>query len=215
MNYLAHIFLSGSDKKMQFGNFIADAVKGSSYNKYPPAIRDGILLHRAIDSFTDTHPAVKEYIRMMRPYFGRYSGILLDIFFDYILASRFNEYSGISLQHYTKRFYLTIIWNIRWLPAAIKRFILHFIMTDRLCKYETIEGIKNSLKIMEKADRLKISAEKATEYLIRHEQEIQTVFRLLFSDLNILCEEYIHTNDRPGYLKNMLKKPEVSAPIIL
>lgn len=204
MNYLAHIFLSGSDKKMQFGNFIADAVKGSSYNKYPPEIRDGILLHRAIDSFTDTHPAVKEYIRIMRPHFGRYSGILLDIFFDYILASRFIKYAGISLPHYTKRFYFTIIWNIRWLPARIKRFILHFIMTDRLRKYETVEGIKDSLEIMVNADKLKISAEEATKYLAQHEKEIQTVFQLLFSELKPLCEGYILTNDRPAYLMVML-----------
>lgn len=206
MNYLAHIFLSGNDKKMQFGNFIADAVKGSSYNKYPPAIRDGILLHRTIDSFTDTHPAVKEYIRIMRPHFGRYSGILLDIFFDYILASRFKDYSRISLPHYTKRFYFTIAWNIRWLPTRIKRFILHFITTDRLRKYETVEGIKSSLEIMVNADKLKISAEEATEYLTQHEKEIQTVFRLLFNELKPLCEGYILTNDRRGYLKMVQNK---------
>ena len=203
MNYLAHIFLSGSNKKMQFGNFIADTVKGSSYNKYPPAIRDGILLHRAIDSFTDTHPSVKEYIRVMRPHFGRYSGILLDIYFDYILASRFEEYSAVSLKRFTKRFYFTMIWYFRWLPVSIKSFMLHFIMTNRLSKYGTVEGIKNSLEIMVKADKLKISAEEAAEYLIRHEQEIQTVFRLLFNELKVLCEGYILTNDRPGYLKEM------------
>ena len=206
MNYLAHIYLSGTDKKMQFGNFIADAVKGCSYNKYPPAIRDGILLHRAIDSFTDTHPAVREYIRIMRPHFGRYSGILLDIYFDYILASRFEEYSKVSLKRFTKRFYFTLIWNFRWLPVVIKRFILHFIATDRLHKYETIEGIQSSLEIMVKADKLKISAEDAAEYLIRHEQEIDTVFRSFFNELKAVCKEYILTNDRQEYLKKMQKR---------
>ena len=38
MNYLAHIFLSGSNRKVQLGNFVGDAVKGSSYKNYPPDI---------------------------------------------------------------------------------------------------------------------------------------------------------------------------------
>lgn len=206
MNYLAHIFLSGTHKKMQFGNFIADAVKGSSYNKYPPKIRDGILLHRAIDSFTDTHPVVKEYIRTMRPHFGRYSGILLDIYFDYMLASRFNKYSTVSLKHYTKGFYFTIIQNIRWLPVVMKRFILHFMLTDRLCKYETIEGIKNSFEIMVNADKIKISAEEAAEYLTQHEQEILNLFQPFFNELKDLCEGYILAKDRNEYLKKLQDK---------
>lgn len=53
MNYLAHIFLSGSNRKVQLGNFVGDAVKGSSYKNYPPDIAKGIQLHRAIDDYTD------------------------------------------------------------------------------------------------------------------------------------------------------------------
>lgn len=60
MNYLAHIFLSGSNRKVQLGNFVGDAVKGSSYKNYPPDIAKGIQLHRAIDDYTDRHPAVCE-----------------------------------------------------------------------------------------------------------------------------------------------------------
>ena len=60
MNYLAHIYLSGKNRQIQIGNFVGDAVKGKAYNSYPDFFRKGILLHRLIDSFADTHPAVKE-----------------------------------------------------------------------------------------------------------------------------------------------------------
>ena len=56
MNYLAHIFLSGDNRKIQIGNFVGDAVKGHAYNKFSPDFRKGILLHRAIDDYTDHHP---------------------------------------------------------------------------------------------------------------------------------------------------------------
>lgn len=70
MNYLAHIFLSGSNRKVQLGNFVGDAVKGSSYKNYPPDIAKGIQLHRAIDDYTDHHPAVCEVVHRLQPEFG-------------------------------------------------------------------------------------------------------------------------------------------------
>ena len=55
MNYLAHAFLSLNDDEIQLGNLIGDFVKGNKYERYPPKIKKGILLHRHIDSFTDHH----------------------------------------------------------------------------------------------------------------------------------------------------------------
>ena len=46
MNYLAHIFLSGDDRRVQIGNFVGDAVKGRAYENYPLGFREGILLYR-------------------------------------------------------------------------------------------------------------------------------------------------------------------------
>ena len=55
MNYLAHVYLSGSDEFLCIGNFIGDHVKGKAYFDYPETIQNGILLHRKIDYFTDQH----------------------------------------------------------------------------------------------------------------------------------------------------------------
>lgn len=190
MNYLAHIFLSGADRKMQLGNFIGDAVKGSSYQNYPQAISNGILLHRAIDDYTDKHPAIKETVRALKPYFGRYSGVLLDIYFDYLLASRFTTFSDIPLKKYTRRFYITLIINYRYLPERIKRFVWHFIATDRLGKYAKPEGIREALEIMVDYRHLDISVDRAMEYLSEHEEELFAVFQPFFIELQAYCEGY-------------------------
>ena len=55
MNFLGHLALSGNDNDVLFGNFIADAIKGKSYLDWPKKVQKGILLHRFIDDFTDTH----------------------------------------------------------------------------------------------------------------------------------------------------------------
>jgi len=195
MNYLAHIFLSGADKKMQLGNFFADAVKGSSYKNYPQPITNGILLHRAIDAYTDSHPAVKEIIRSMRPHFGRYSAVLLDIWFDYLLASRFSKFSDIPLKRYARSFYFTLMFNRRYLPDRFKRFMWHFILTNRLNKYATTDGIREALEIMVRVHRITISVPEAIQYLEDHEEELFAVFEPFFTELQFYCEEYKKEHD--------------------
>ncbi len=168
---------------MQIGNFIADAVKGMAYKHYPEQIAAGILLHRKIDDFTDNHPAVRETVRQLRPYFGRYSGILLDIYFDYLLASRFTQFSPLSLNRFAWRFYWAELCYRSYLPARFKGFMWHFICTNRLCMYASIAGIRDSLTIMVRYGRADLDVDKAVAYLVAHESELWAVFQPFFEDL--------------------------------
>ncbi|MCF6183790.1 MAG: ACP phosphodiesterase [Bacteroidales bacterium] len=100
MNFLAHIFLSGDNEAVKFGNFTGDWVKGKSYNNFPREIQKGILLHRKIDSYTDSHNTVKKSILKIRPAYGKYSGVVTDILYDHFLAQNWQIYSESSLKDY-------------------------------------------------------------------------------------------------------------------
>lgn len=191
MNYLAHIYLSGDNRKVQIGNFIGDAVKGSTYTNYPQPIAKGILMHRAIDEYTDNHQSIKETVRNMRPNFGRYSAVLLDIYFDYLLASHFNEFSTTSLNHFSRRFYWTILANWRYLPERIKNFMWHFISTNRLGQYAHIEGIRESLNIMYRYNRLPIDVENAVSFLAENQEDLWSVFYPFFIEVKNEFSNYI------------------------
>ena len=93
MNFLAHIYLSGTDEKILVGNFMGDYVKGRDYLKYPEDIRKGLLLHRQIDFYTDNHPIVKNSKKRIESVYRKYSGIIIDIFYDYFLATNWPDYS--------------------------------------------------------------------------------------------------------------------------
>lgn len=191
MNYLAHIYLSGNDRKVQIGNFIGDAVKGSSYTNYPDLIAKGVLMHRAIDDYTDNHPLIIETVRNLRPHFGRYSAVLLDIFFDHLLASRFDEFSSSSLNRFAWRFYLTILTHWRYLPERIKNFMWHFISTNRLGRYAEIEGIRESLNIMVKYNRLPVDVDDSIAFLMDSKEELWTVFHPFFVEQQTVFEDYV------------------------
>jgi acyl carrier protein phosphodiesterase len=66
MNFLAHIYLSGDNKLVTIGNFVADGVRGNKYKLYPAEIQAGIKLHREIDTFTDAHPVFRDPSRCIR-----------------------------------------------------------------------------------------------------------------------------------------------------
>lgn len=198
MNYLAHIYLSGEKLPKQLGGFIADAVKGKSYMQYSPEIAAGIVTHRAIDHFIDTHPLIIGQLQQMRPVTGKYSPVVLDIFLDHILASGFKAYTGKSLFLFSIRFYAYAIFNYTRLPVRFQRFVWHFVASDRLGKYKTESGIRQSLEIMKHYRGLDIDIDQTMHYLSRNNKELTTLFEQLLPELKELIQsKHIkHKNER-------------------
>ena len=148
MNYLAHLFLSGTDEQTMVGNFIGDYVKGNAWNKFPEKIKMGILMHRQIDSFTDAHPRFREAKVLFRSEFGLYSGIVVDLLYDHYLAKNWNEYSDLTLRTFTKRSHAVLLQNFMHLPFRVQKFLPFLIQHKRLESYASVHGIVQTLKVM-------------------------------------------------------------------
>ncbi len=177
MNYLAHIFLSGENRQIQVGNFIGDFVKGRDFEQYPSNIKRGILLHREIDHFTDSHPVFIEVVNILRPDFKRYAGIMADMYFDYFLASDFKKYNpSCNLRLFSYNFYLSALLNYPHLPERVKGFIFHFIGTNRLLQYSRIEGLRTSLMIMSHYKSSAINPQLGISFLQENEATLRTLF---------------------------------------
>ena len=120
MNYLAHLYLSGDSDEVLLGNFIGDYVKGQKYLHYSDDVQKGILLHRAIDSYTDSHPLVKEVAGFFRPEYGRYAGIVTDVILDHFLACYWRDYSPYSLRQFAKHVHAVLLSNFFQLPTRVR-----------------------------------------------------------------------------------------------
>ncbi len=77
------------------GNFIADSIKGNPFNQYDKEIVIGIRMHREIDTFTDSHYIVKESKARLYSNYGKYSPVIVDIFYDYFLAKYWSIYESV------------------------------------------------------------------------------------------------------------------------
>jgi acyl carrier protein phosphodiesterase len=148
MNFLAHLYLSGNDKDIMIGNFIADSVKGKAYLKYRNGIQHGILLHRKIDELTDNHKITKELSLLLKSHFRRYAGVVIDVFYDHFLSKNWDKYSDTSLKNFIKKSHGILLKSIGVLPPQVQGFLPIMIAKNRLYSYSKIEGLRDALERM-------------------------------------------------------------------
>jgi acyl carrier protein phosphodiesterase len=183
MNYLAHVYLSGDLKMVTIGNFIADGIKGKSYQNYPIALQVGILLHREIDTFTDAHPTVRKSTKRLHEKYGHYSGIIVDILYDHFLAKNWKHYSNIPLAEYVDNFYDALEDNFEILPQRIQQMLPYMISGNWLLSYASIEGISKVLDGMNRRTKNRAKMNLAVEDLKQFYNEFETEFTSFFEEL--------------------------------
>lgn len=145
MNYLAHLYLAYPDHGLMVGNFIADAVKGHHYQDFPEQIKQGIIMHRSIDDFTDHHPLVLDSKKYFSKEFDKYSGVLIDIYFDYFLAKNFALYMDISLSTFASNTYSILTNNKNIFPERSLQFFEYMTKENILERYAELDGMKKVL----------------------------------------------------------------------
>jgi len=183
MNFLAHLYLSGENIDIRLGNFIGDYVKGNKLENYSEDIKKGIVIHRAIDTFTDKHPSTHACNKLLQPGYGKYSGVVVDIFYDHFLAKDWKNYSNSDLKSYTKLFYHQMVQRCHLLPARVNRFLPFMIHSDRLYSYRTLDGLKQAIDIMSKVSSLPSNSEFAIQILKENYTFYNDQFKIIFADI--------------------------------
>lgn len=191
MNFLAHLYLSGNDEEIKFGNFIGDWVKGHKYELYPEKIKQGILLHRHIDHYTDHHPVVHNSIVRLRPAYGKHAGISVDILYDHFLANNWTSYSDRDIVEYVEDFHKYVLKNLSILPENAKRFAFPFIRNKRLLCYADLDCFKDVLEKMAIYTSMPDKAEDAM-LIIKHDYRLfEDEFKRFFKELRQYANQLI------------------------
>lgn len=192
MNFLAHSHLSGNNRDILFGNFIADSVKGSDFNKYPDNIKNGILIHRKIDSYTDKHEIVKESIKILRPDYGKFSGIIVDIYYDHFLAINWQEYNNVELSDFAKEVYLTLGKRFQHLPARNLRMLPFLIAQNWLVGYANLDDLRRVFWGMDRRTKNISGMKNAVDQLVKNYKLLESQFRAFYPDLQEFSKENLH-----------------------
>jgi acyl carrier protein phosphodiesterase len=189
MNFLAHLFLSGPADAPTYagillGQFIADSVPGKQLENYPPAVQAGIRLHRAIDAYTDQHPVVRRSTQRLREAgYGKYAGVISDMFLDHFLARNFAEFSTETLAGFTRRVYAVLQAHEAEMPPRVQQFFPHLVQHNWLLGYAETEGIRRALSGLSRRALPGSGMETAVRELERNYAAYEADFRAFFLDL--------------------------------
>jgi len=142
MNFLAHAYLSGTDEEILIGNFIADAVKGSNAAAFSEGIQKGIRLHREIDSYTDHHPIFLRSKKRLQEEYGKFSGVVVDIYYDHFLARDWAKYFDRELSEFALHVYKVMLENYALLPPRSKRILPYMVIHNWLVGYSRFKDLQ-------------------------------------------------------------------------
>ena len=187
MNFLAHIYLSGDNDDIKIGNFLGDFVKGRlnklTNAQYSKGVIKGMALHREIDSFTDNHPVVRQSIDRLQPKYHKSSGIVIDMFYDHILAKNFHLYSEISLEKYAQNFYDLLKKRSTEIPEPMNRMVKSMVSRNWFVGYKSYEGIEWALTGISKRLSFESGIEHATEELRNDYELYKAEFQQFFPEI--------------------------------
>lgn len=168
---------------------MADPIKGKDYEKYSGDLRKGILLHRRIDTFTDSHPTTFKSAHRLFKNFGHYNGVINDVFYDHLLAKNWKDYHNLELSDYIEDFYRLIDNNFELLPERVQYLFPYMKAQNWLLSYQDIEGIEKILYQMSSRIKGDLKLNEAVIELREHYTEFENEFRDFFPEIKAYVAE--------------------------
>lgn len=153
MNFLAHALLAENTSALMVGGVIGDWIKGVLPGQLPTDLARGVALHRAIDSFVETHPAFQCSRARVSPARRRYAGVLVDIFYDHVLARDWDRFHTEKLGSYCQSVYRQIAVRIDDMPESAGLAMRLMAQEDWLQSYAALEGMADVLARMSRRAR--------------------------------------------------------------
>ena len=144
MNFLAHFHLAWPDPGLVAGGLEGDYRKGPVTATSGDPLAHGILLHRAIDAYTDDHPVVRDARGQFPPELRRYAGILIDLSFDHFLTRHWDTHSDIPLPEFARTVYSQLGEAENELSQGALRMARWLAEMDVLTRYDVWESVPAS-----------------------------------------------------------------------
>lgn len=183
VNFLAHIYLSFEEPEVTLGNFFADHIRGNNYKHLPDTVQKGVLLHRAIDTYTDAHPIPRKSSKRLHKNYSHYSRVIVDIYYDHFLAKNWNDYSKTPLKPFVENFYDLLNRNYGLLPSGTQRMLPYMVADNWLFNYSNLDGISRVLSGMNRRTQNKSKMNFAILDLEEHYLDFENEFRAFFKEL--------------------------------
>jgi acyl carrier protein phosphodiesterase len=188
MNFIAHFHLSKNNSSYVVGNYLADLILHKELSLLDSSTMQGIYFHRKIDSFTDQHPLVKDLKQRLHPHHGKYSGVVLDVLFDYCLFQHWADFSTETFEDFRKRIYQILRDQQALLPERLQVESKKMMDADWLLHYTQDKGLQKVFLSLEKRASFEGNLQKGLDTFYLHQEAIHQHFQPFYRDLIQYCD---------------------------
>lgn len=203
MNYLAHLFLAGHNDGVILGNLLEDFVTGRIENetnsKLPKDVKVGLLMHRQIDTLTDSNHIVKECKEIFYPNFGKYSPIIIDVLFDHYLIKNWEIFTEEPFESFRPRVYKSLRTYLEIQPDHLKEMISSMIEHDWLKNYKENWGLEKAfLNLNKRINKPDLDLTLSLKEFEQNYYFINEKFLEFFEDLKKHCDNLLKEHQLDG-----------------
>lgn len=157
-------------------NLFGDFVKGKDLSRYPEKIQEGILLHRKIDNYIDHHPIVRELIHELYILLPKIAPIAVDLYFDHLLAKKWDEFHSMKLEDFVQQFYASIDPSTTYYTEQFQFVLTKMQEKNWLYNYQFIEGLEKSSNGVSRRISFPNKLSDAVLVYQQYEQKIEETF---------------------------------------
>lgn len=145
MNFLAHLYLAGENEDHVVGQLLADFLERGWQELVSPGVLRGIRLHQQADLYTDQHALFRRSRERLPRHLRRYAGIVVDIFYDHLLATRWEQFHDMPLQQFAQSRYRILEGRTEEMTDRMRAVLPILVERDWLTSYRDIEGMERAL----------------------------------------------------------------------
>lgn len=142
VNFLAHLVLSDRTGPSMIGNLLPDLVRPRLAGPLHPEVAAGVVRHRRVDAFTDTHPVFARSRARLRERHGLYASVLVDVLYDHVLSLTWSRYETTGRRAFIAGAYRLMREDETLMPEPMPRIIRAMAGEDWLGAYASPEGLR-------------------------------------------------------------------------
>ena len=143
----------------------------------------GVLRHKSIDAFTDSHPAVEQMVSLLRPFQGKYTPVVADVLMDFILSKNWSAYQTQSIEAFCGRTYDIVERHLEQLPSRLHPRIERMLSHQWLESCKSRERMTQTFLMLSKRAAFENNIPDAMKAYDQHEEEMDRLFVAFFSDV--------------------------------
>lgn len=186
MNYLAHLYFSAQTPLAWAGSLMGDFLKGPIPSQLPDELKLHVRLHRRLDSYTCYSEPFQTSRKRLDPRFRYARGVLVDVFYDHLLACNWSRYSTIPLEDFSSQVYRGLEACFELLPTTLQQQLPHMMEHDWLSSYRQPDIVLKVLQRLEARLRYKIPLAEGFGELARCRTGLESDFSAFMSTATVV-----------------------------